>query len=89
MEQRALDSLALERLLSLAEEMGVSLAATEEDELTSLKVAQCIQAHFNLQRWPGVAACVGFSKDEPEHKEPVQACTSFVRSPRGKNGAGQ
>ncbi|CAN0202662.1 unnamed protein product [Lampetra planeri] len=74
MEQTVLDSLVLERLLSLAQEMSVSLAATEEDDLTSLKVARSIQAHFNLQRWPGVAACVGFSEDEDEleHQELMQ-----------------
>ncbi|CAN0236321.1 unnamed protein product [Lampetra fluviatilis] len=37
MEQMALDSLSLERLLSLAQEMSVSLPATKEDDLKSLK----------------------------------------------------
>ncbi|CAN0301528.1 unnamed protein product [Lampetra planeri] len=91
MEQMALDSLSLERLLSLAQEMSVSLPATKEDDLKSLKVARCIQAHFNLQQGPRVAACRGFLEDEdkPECQEPVQACTSFVRSPHGRDGAGQ
>ncbi|CAM9861836.1 unnamed protein product [Lampetra planeri] len=86
MEQTVLDSLALGRLLSLVQEMGVSLPATKEDDLTSLKVARCIEAHFNLQQWPGVAAYTGFSEDDdkPERQEPVQACALFVRSPRGK-----
>ncbi|CAM9364252.1 unnamed protein product [Lampetra planeri] len=40
MDWTALDSLAVERLLSLAQELGVVLTTTEDDELTSLKVAR-------------------------------------------------
>ncbi|CAM9681838.1 unnamed protein product [Lampetra planeri] len=39
---------ALERLLSLAQELGVSLPVMEEDDLSSLKVARCIQDHVDL-----------------------------------------
>ncbi|CAM9350495.1 unnamed protein product [Lampetra planeri] len=77
MEQTALDSLTLKRLLSLAQELGIFLPAMEEDDLSSLKVDRCIQTHVSLQRWPGVAACVGFpeNEDELELQEPKQACT--------------
>ncbi|CAN0179917.1 unnamed protein product [Lampetra planeri] len=53
MEQTTLDSLALERLLSLAQELGVSFPVLEEDDLSSLKVARCNQAHVNMQHGPG------------------------------------
>ncbi|CAM9877596.1 unnamed protein product [Lampetra fluviatilis] len=53
-----LDSLALERSLSLAQELSVALSITEED-LSSLKVARCMQAHVALQQWPTLAACAG------------------------------
>ncbi|CAN0241593.1 unnamed protein product [Lampetra planeri] len=65
-EQTALDSLVLERLLSLAQKLGIFRPATEEDDLSSLKVARCIQVHVNLQRWPRVAACAGLQEDAEE-----------------------
>ncbi|CAN0032244.1 unnamed protein product [Lampetra planeri] len=90
MEQVALKSVVLERLLSLAQEMNVFLPATEEEDLTSLKVVRCIQAHFNLQWWAEVATCTGFLEyeDEPELQEPAQACTSLIWSPHERVGAG-
>ncbi|CAN0416961.1 unnamed protein product [Lampetra fluviatilis] len=66
MEQTLLDSLALERLLSLAQELGIFLPITKEDDLLSLKVARCIQAHVSLQWWPRMAACMGFSDNTEE-----------------------
>ncbi|XP_078458809.1 uncharacterized protein LOC144723905 [Lampetra planeri] len=40
-------------------ELGVILTITEENELTSLRVALCIQVHENIQHWPKVAAWTG------------------------------
>ncbi|CAM9553343.1 unnamed protein product [Lampetra planeri] len=48
MDGAALDSLTLERLLSLARELSVVLAIAEEADLSSLKAIQCIQAHLGL-----------------------------------------
>ncbi|CAM9426453.1 unnamed protein product [Lampetra fluviatilis] len=59
MDRTALDSLAVEMLLSLAQELRVVLTITEDDELTSLKVARWIQAHKNMQQRPKVAAWTG------------------------------
>ncbi|CAM9380104.1 unnamed protein product [Lampetra planeri] len=91
MEQTVLDSLVLERLLSLAQELGVSFSIMEEDDLSSLKVAHCIQAHVNLQRWPRVAACMAVPEDveEPAPREPQQACASFAQGPRGRKVEGR
>ncbi|CAM9283398.1 unnamed protein product [Lampetra fluviatilis] len=79
MDRVTLDSLALERLLSLAQELGIILAVTEEDDLTSLQVAHGIQAHFNLKEWPAVAA----SAMEPAVDK--QACASFARGTEGRS----
>ncbi|CAM9704395.1 unnamed protein product [Lampetra planeri] len=88
MDRAALGSLALERLLSLVQELSVALSITEEDDLTSLKVALCIQAHFSLRQWPTMAACTGEAADPegPTPKEMEQACASFTWSPRERAG---
>ncbi|CAN0421801.1 unnamed protein product [Lampetra planeri] len=90
MKQTALDSLALQRLLSLAQELGIALPITEEDHLWSLKVAWCIQVHVNLQWWPVVAACAGIPEDmeEPAPWEPEWVCASFVQGPCGSRVEG-
>ncbi|CAM9532526.1 unnamed protein product [Lampetra planeri] len=80
MDRVALDSLTLERLLSLARELGVTLSVAEEDDPTSLQVARGIQAHLNLKDWPAVAA----SAMEPAVDE--QACTSSARGMEGRSG---
>ncbi|CAN0074959.1 unnamed protein product [Lampetra fluviatilis] len=59
-------------------ELSVALSITEEDDLTSLKVAQCIQVYLSLQQWPTVAA----------PKEMERACASFVRGPRERGVKG-
>ncbi|CAM9773605.1 unnamed protein product [Lampetra planeri] len=51
-----MDWTAVERLLSLAQELGVVLTITGDDELMSLKMAWWIQAHESMQQWPKVAA---------------------------------
>ncbi|CAN0162261.1 unnamed protein product [Lampetra planeri] len=63
---------------SLAQELSVALSITEEDDLASLKVAQCIQVYLSLQQWPTVAA----------PKEMERACASFVRGPRERGVKG-
>ncbi|CAM9854622.1 unnamed protein product, partial [Lampetra fluviatilis] len=64
MDCAALNSLALECLLSLARELGVVLEIAEEADISSLKLVQGIQAHLDLASglvWrcssPGVAVC--------------------------------
>ncbi|CAM9275524.1 unnamed protein product [Lampetra fluviatilis] len=62
----ALDSLAVERLLSLAQELGVVLTTTEDDELTSLKVARPISPGDRLQVWsagPRRKRVLGYQRD--------------------------
>ncbi|CAN0273018.1 unnamed protein product [Lampetra planeri] len=46
MEQAVLNSLVLERMLSLAQEFNVFLPATEEDDLSSLKGMLCGQGEI-------------------------------------------
>ncbi|CAM9861632.1 unnamed protein product [Lampetra planeri] len=58
-EGAALDSLALERLLSLARELRIALTIAAETHITLLRVAQNIQANLALRQSPGVAACAG------------------------------
>ncbi|CAN0395050.1 unnamed protein product [Lampetra planeri] len=79
MDHEGLDSMVLERMLSLAQELNVNLPATEEDDLSSLRVAWCLQAHFNLKRRASVAACAGPSElaGAPEGSEPSEACASL------------
>ncbi|CAN0116995.1 unnamed protein product [Lampetra fluviatilis] len=49
MDGSALESLALERVLCLAWELGVALAIAEEADISSLRVAQGIQAHLAVR----------------------------------------
>ncbi|CAM9289845.1 unnamed protein product [Lampetra fluviatilis] len=56
MDSQALDTLALGRLLSVARELGVTLAVMEDDNFTSLEVARGIQTHLDLNDRPAVAA---------------------------------
>ncbi|CAM9375612.1 unnamed protein product [Lampetra planeri] len=91
MEQTALDYLALERLLLLAQELGVAFSITAEHDLKSLKENRCIQVHVNLRQWPKVAACMGVPEDPegPAPRELERACASFVRGPRGRGVKGR
>ncbi|CAN0409389.1 unnamed protein product [Lampetra fluviatilis] len=52
MDSQALDSLALEQLLSVDPELGVTLAVTEDDNITSLQVACGMQTHLDLNDRP-------------------------------------
>ncbi|CAN0342128.1 unnamed protein product [Lampetra planeri] len=58
-EGGALDSLALERLLVLAGELGIALSIAAECKITSLAVVQNIQATLALRRPPAMVACAG------------------------------
>nr|XP_032814116.1 uncharacterized protein LOC116944544 isoform X1 [Petromyzon marinus] len=59
LEGMGLDSLALDRLLALAAELGIMLSIPEEAQITSLTVAQNMQAHLALRRPAVVVACAG------------------------------
>ncbi|CAN0418602.1 unnamed protein product [Lampetra fluviatilis] len=54
MDAAARDLLVLERLIFLARELGVALSVADEADVSSLKVAQGIQAHLSLRQPPGV-----------------------------------
>ncbi|CAN0209302.1 unnamed protein product [Lampetra fluviatilis] len=91
MDRVAPDSLALERLLSLASELGVILAITEEVDLSSLKDAQGSQAHLGLCQWPAVMAYAAVH-EEPQDFTPIddsQAFASFARGQRTIGTAGR
>ncbi|CAN0347494.1 unnamed protein product [Lampetra fluviatilis] len=71
MDQVGRNSLVLEIMLQLAQELQDVMPATEEDDLSSLKVARCLEVHFNTQRHTNVTACTGPSEDNgaPENGE--------------------
>ncbi|CAM9646586.1 unnamed protein product [Lampetra planeri] len=73
------DSLVLERMLMLAQGLKVVMPATGEDDLSSLQVAWCLQAHLDIQQRATVAACTGPPEGSgaPEDVEPLQACASL------------
>ncbi|XP_061427148.1 uncharacterized protein LOC133354372 [Lethenteron reissneri] len=56
---RALDSMALGKLLDLARELGIALSINNDRQITSLAVAENIQAHLSLRQRPQMAACAG------------------------------
>ncbi|CAM9511506.1 unnamed protein product [Lampetra fluviatilis] len=70
LQGRALDSMALERLLDLAREVGIVLSINNDRQITSLVVAENIQAHLSLHQQPqiavfaGVVACAGVPAPE-------------------------
>ncbi|CAN0220615.1 unnamed protein product [Lampetra planeri] len=55
------------------------MPATDEDDLSSLKVARCLEVHFNIQRRANMAACARPSEDggQPEDGANLQVCASF------------
>ncbi|CAM9423576.1 unnamed protein product [Lampetra fluviatilis] len=59
LDQAALDSLLMEKMLELASEMGVVLPVIDEDAQTSLWAARCLQAHETLRKRTRVAAWTG------------------------------
>ncbi|CAM9865655.1 unnamed protein product [Lampetra planeri] len=91
MDQAALDSLAVERLMALVQELGVVLTIVEEEALTSLRVARCIQAHKKLLQWPRVAALSGDTDgaEGPTVREMELALAMCDGGPHGKDARGQ
>ncbi|CAN0109650.1 unnamed protein product [Lampetra fluviatilis] len=87
LEGRALDSLALERLLILSGELGIALSISEESKITSLAVAQNIQAHLALRRPPAMAACAGAPAPavvaEPREEDALAAVATYNRRGEG------
>ncbi|CAN0401107.1 unnamed protein product [Lampetra fluviatilis] len=73
------DSLVLKMMLVLVQELKVVMPATEEDDLSSLQVARCLQAHLNIQQRVTMVACTGPPEGRvaPEDAEPLQACASL------------
>ncbi|CAM9598563.1 unnamed protein product [Lampetra planeri] len=58
LNETALDPLAIEKMLVLAQEMGVVLPIVEEAQ-TSLWVTRCLQVHEGMNRRPRVVAWSG------------------------------
>ncbi|CAN0180115.1 unnamed protein product [Lampetra planeri] len=56
LNQAALDSLIMDKMLGVAMKMGVVLSVTEEDVQTYLWAARCLEAHENMRRCSRVAA---------------------------------
>ncbi|CAM9504120.1 unnamed protein product [Lampetra planeri] len=57
MDKDGLDALVLDRMLGLAQELDIVLPASDDDDLTSLRVARCLQAHLNIKRRSKLVAC--------------------------------
>ncbi|CAN0025723.1 unnamed protein product [Lampetra fluviatilis] len=90
MDHMRLDSLVLEQLLAVARDMDVFLPASEDDDLTSLKVACCLQARSNLRWRDGVVACTKRmveSGAKQEEKELPAVCVSLAGSQWARTGA--
>ncbi|CAN0309399.1 unnamed protein product [Lampetra fluviatilis] len=59
MDKDSLDTLVLDHMLGLARDLDRVLPASDEDDLTSLKVARCLQAYLHIKRHLTVVACMG------------------------------
>ncbi|XP_075910768.1 uncharacterized protein LOC142906548 [Petromyzon marinus] len=59
MGQVGWDVLILEKMLPLARDLQVVLPAMVDDDLTSLQVARCLEAHFFIRRRAGMVASTG------------------------------
>ncbi|CAM9886419.1 unnamed protein product [Lampetra planeri] len=79
MDKDVLDTLVLDRMLGLAQELDVVLPASDDDDLTSLRVARCLQAHLNIKRRSKVVACAGPAEDATVF-EGVEAFASLNNS---------
>ncbi|CAM9392334.1 unnamed protein product [Lampetra planeri] len=71
MDQEAIDSLVLQKLLSLARELRIVLPVAADNDFSSLHAMRCIHAHLLLQRDSTIAACAGTTN----------ACSSKVDQP--------
>ncbi|CAN0115425.1 unnamed protein product [Lampetra planeri] len=76
LDKTALDSLAMKKMLMLAQEMGVILLIMEKEAQTYLWVARCLQAHESMHQSLRVVAWAD---------EPVFGKASTVRSAESEN----
>ncbi|XP_061407116.1 uncharacterized protein LOC133342164 [Lethenteron reissneri] len=81
---RALDSMALGKLLDLARELGIALSINNDRQITSLAVAENIQAHLSLRQRPQMAACAGILA--PDGGDTLAALAMPDRRGRGTGG---
>ncbi|XP_078466775.1 uncharacterized protein LOC144730090 [Lampetra planeri] len=58
MDEDAVESLVLQKLMSLARQLRVAMP-TADDDFTSLRAARCIQAHLHCDEDTTIAACAG------------------------------
>ncbi|CAN0422789.1 unnamed protein product [Lampetra planeri] len=82
MDKDGLDALVLDRMLGLARDLDIVLPASDKDDLTSLKVARCLQAYLNIKRHSMVAACTGPAEEgaAPDEVESSQTSASLDAS---------
>ncbi|CAN0014647.1 unnamed protein product [Lampetra fluviatilis] len=78
------------QLIATMSELGVVLTIAEEADISSLRVAQGIQAHFALRQSPSVAACVGFpgpaGAGTPQREDGLAAFVVGNQCGRGAGG---
>ncbi|CAM9364029.1 unnamed protein product [Lampetra planeri] len=81
MDHDGLDTLVLEKMLGLAKDLHTVLP-TEDSEVSSLKIARCIQAQQTLQHDRVLVACATSSTEPGAHtdEEPAPACSLHQRS---------
>ncbi|CAM9522566.1 unnamed protein product [Lampetra planeri] len=91
MDKDGLDALVLDRMLGLARDLDIVLPASDEDDLTLLKVTRCLQAHLNIKRRSMVAGCMGPAEEgaAPSEVESSQAFTSLDTSRWTRDERGQ
>ncbi|CAM9289074.1 unnamed protein product [Lampetra fluviatilis] len=90
MDKEGLDALVLDRMLGLAQELDVALPTTDDDDLTSLRVARSTQTHLIGKRRAKVVACAGPAKEELDDEgEPSQAFVSLNEGGWRKNRPGR
>ncbi|CAM9378180.1 unnamed protein product [Lampetra planeri] len=90
MDKEGLDALVLDRMLGLAQELDVALPTTDDDDLTSLRVARSTQTHLIGKRRAKVVACAGPAKEELDDEgEPSQAFASLNEGGWRKNRPGR
>ncbi|CAN0239040.1 unnamed protein product [Lampetra planeri] len=83
MEAAGIDSLVMDRLLGLAEELNVALPASEEDDPASLVIARCIQSHLGMKKCSDLVAYAapadGHEPLEEDESAPVCAAVASGR----------
>ncbi|CAN0274059.1 unnamed protein product [Lampetra planeri] len=86
MDQDAVDSLVLQKLLSWARELRVAIPEADDDDFTSLRAARCIQAHLPFKGDATVAACTG-PPDGQGHDVDLGPHQAFAASAMGSRGS--